>query len=280
MDDHAIRYEDTPHPLAALMPEMDGQDYARLRADIKANGQHEPIVIYERKVLDGYHRLRACRQEGIEPKVRSWTDADGSPLAYVISANVSRRHLTKSQRAVIALSLMPELHRQAKERQREHGDTAPGHPASDADASRTASGEAAQLTGVSSSLIEQAEQLQRLAPDRLPSVLNGDIPIGQALALVHAQRDRDRLAEPGNDLYPVFLIPPRAERFDVLVVGLPPGGLDALDPKLESWLLTLAAPDCHLYIAVTPQAHIETLALFRRLGFQYERLIVLLQPPT
>jgi hypothetical protein len=41
----------------------------------------------------------------------------GSPVEWVISTNL-RRHLTASQRAVVALDILPLLEREAKERQR------------------------------------------------------------------------------------------------------------------------------------------------------------------
>jgi ParB-like chromosome segregation protein Spo0J len=47
------------HPLADVMPAMSESEYQDLLADIKANGLLEPITLYENKILDGRHRLRA-----------------------------------------------------------------------------------------------------------------------------------------------------------------------------------------------------------------------------
>jgi hypothetical protein len=88
------------HPLAdafRLMPE-DSPEFLELRADITVNGQNEPIILYGGKILDGRNRYRACIREGIRPDTvdgDSWID---DPAAYVISANVLRRHLDAEQK--------------------------------------------------------------------------------------------------------------------------------------------------------------------------------------
>ena len=88
------------HALAGYFPLLDGPGFDALIADIKVNGLREPIMLYEGAVLDGRNRMRACECAGVEPKFVQYTGTD--PLAFVISANVHRRHLTDSQRAMAA----------------------------------------------------------------------------------------------------------------------------------------------------------------------------------
>jgi ParB-like chromosome segregation protein Spo0J len=95
------------HPLASAFPLMRGAEFDELVADVRANGLIEPIVIYEGQVLDGRNRLRACQAAGIEPRFEPFVGDD--PAAFVISANVHRRHLTGEQkRDVIAALLKTE----------------------------------------------------------------------------------------------------------------------------------------------------------------------------
>lgn len=93
------------HPLAELFPLMDGDEFAALIADIKANGLREPIVLHDGKILDGRNRYRACVQAGVRPTLQEWNQ-EGSAQAFVISKNLHRRHLSESQRAMIAARLV------------------------------------------------------------------------------------------------------------------------------------------------------------------------------
>lgn len=102
------------HPLSAAFPAMNADDFAALMEDIKANGQREPVMVHEGMVLDGWHRYQACVQLGIKPQQFTFSGAD--PVAFVLSQNLHRRHLTPSQRAaaVVACSEWAPAHRPKK----------------------------------------------------------------------------------------------------------------------------------------------------------------------
>ena len=93
------------HPLSAIFPAMTAADFAQLRADIAANGLRQPIIIYDGQVLDGWHRLRACSETGTEILAEAFTGDDRAAQDFVLSANLARRHLTTSDRAIIAAKL-------------------------------------------------------------------------------------------------------------------------------------------------------------------------------
>lgn len=87
------------HPLSEIFPNMEGAEFAALVEDIRAHGQVQPLVMYQGKILDGRNRARACERIGIKPKTVDYRGTD--PLGYVLSLNLSRRHLTDSQRAMV-----------------------------------------------------------------------------------------------------------------------------------------------------------------------------------
>lgn len=89
------------HPAADLFPMLPASELQALADDIKANGQREPVVLWEGSVLDGRNRLAACRLVGVEPLTRT-LDACPDPLAFVLSLNLRRRHLSTSQLAMVA----------------------------------------------------------------------------------------------------------------------------------------------------------------------------------
>ena len=93
------------HPAADAFPLMVGEEFDALCADIQEHGQREPIVLYDGQIIDGRNRNRACLRLGIEPKFREW-ETGMSPEAFVVSANIMRRHLTPSQRAMLVARLV------------------------------------------------------------------------------------------------------------------------------------------------------------------------------
>ena len=92
------------HPLAEIFPPLEGPAFDALVADIMARGLQELIWLYQGKILDGRNRYRACQQAGCEPKTRNYEGDD--PVGFVLSANLHRRHLNESQRAMVAAKLV------------------------------------------------------------------------------------------------------------------------------------------------------------------------------
>jgi ParB-like chromosome segregation protein Spo0J len=98
----------TFHPSADMFPLMEGEEFDALVADINANGQHARIVLKDGMILDGRNRYRACLAAGIEPSFacRAYSDQITNTVAYVISANLHRRHLTQEQKRELIAKLL------------------------------------------------------------------------------------------------------------------------------------------------------------------------------
>ena len=98
------------HPLALKFPDMSDADFQDLKDDIKANGQREPIIIYEDMILDGRHRYRAlCELGTVIIREREFDiDKDGDPWTFVMSLNMHRRHLNTEQRKAIVAALLEQ----------------------------------------------------------------------------------------------------------------------------------------------------------------------------
>src|SRR5262249_12260702 len=91
------------HAFSELFPLMDETALEKLTDDIRKHGLREAIVQHEGQILDGRNRYLACQRAGIEPEYRVFKGAD--PIEYVVSANLHRRHLNESQRAMVAEKL-------------------------------------------------------------------------------------------------------------------------------------------------------------------------------
>jgi hypothetical protein len=96
------------HPLADIFPLMEGEEFAALVADIKANGLHEKITLYEDKILEGRNRYRALQQLGrtVGNFTRAFRGTEEEAQRYVISKNIHRRHLSPEQKRELIAKLL------------------------------------------------------------------------------------------------------------------------------------------------------------------------------
>jgi ParB-like chromosome segregation protein Spo0J len=172
----------TQHPAGAVLPAMTPDEYAELSDAIATHGQQQPIVIFEDKVLDGWHRYRVLSALGIAPRCEDFAGDELDALHYVVNANLRRRNLTASQRAAVAVDLLPMLEEAARKRQAEAGNQyGKGHPKQELRANLHEAIEgrsdeaAAAVTGASSRYVAQAKRIAQRAPDVLEAVKAGDL---------------------------------------------------------------------------------------------------------
>ena len=154
-------------------------------------GLREPITRMrfkgKRVVLDGRNRLRACLRVDAKPH---WREFEGdSPAHFVVSLNLKRRNLTKSQAVACAVEMLPVFEAEAKERQRlageRHGRGKPKLPDSGREAiahrRNEASEQVAAQFGVSGRHVQRAKKLKQTAPQLLDAVKAGKMDLGTAV---------------------------------------------------------------------------------------------------
>lgn len=172
-----------PHPIAEMFPALEGAELDSLAADIKANGLRVPITLHDGLVLDGRNRLRACELAGVAPRFEEWS-GEGSPVSWVVSINLHRRHLNESQRAMVAARAKPMFEEEAKERQRVGGRVKGSANLREADVGKTAD-KAAAMVNVSPRAVESAAAvLKRAAPEVVRAVDQGRIAVSAAADLL------------------------------------------------------------------------------------------------
>lgn len=148
------------HELANLFPMIapGSPELADFEADVEKNGVQEAIVFYEGKVLDGRNRFMAARQFHQEyPRVDYLGD---DPLAFVVSLNLKRRHLSENMRASIAAKIadMPQ------------GARTDLSPIGGMSQER-----AAQMMNVSKRNVERATAVQKTGVPELVAVMEADV---------------------------------------------------------------------------------------------------------
>jgi hypothetical protein len=183
------------HPAAELFPLMDDEALQKLADDIVAHGQHDPISLYEGKVLDGRNRQNACRIANVEPRYEVIELKGASPTLFVVSRNLYRRHLNEAQLATVAADMVPMLAKEAKERlhqgQIHGGHTAgQGRPKNSSPASvpetyssnetKGFHGETRHIagvaTGVSARTVQSAIYVKKNDPELFGQMREGKIP--------------------------------------------------------------------------------------------------------
>ncbi len=95
------------HSLSNPFGEADRADFDELVLSMRNRGydQSHPIVLFEGKILDGWHRYLAARRVGVEPKFREFKGSLEEARTFVYGENLPRRHMTQRQK-VAALLLM------------------------------------------------------------------------------------------------------------------------------------------------------------------------------
>lgn len=138
------------HPAADVFPMLDDDELAELANDIAENGLQTPLVVGELNgemvLVDGRNRRAACRLVNVEPTHQLFT---GDAVAYILSANINRRHLTKGQRAMAVARVRLVSNQGATVRA------------------------SAQAAGISHARVVQAASVMQYAPDLADSVLSG-----------------------------------------------------------------------------------------------------------
>ena len=161
------------HELADLFPMMSDSEISDMSKDIKANGQRNPIVIHEGKILDGRNRYAACVMADIDPIEVPFKGKDA--LSYVLSTNLHRRHLSTSQRAMVAANI-------ANLNLGEKSD-------SSKELSHVTQAEAAEKLNVSLASVKRAKDIQDSDKALAKDISSGKITLGAAQKVIKAQEE-------------------------------------------------------------------------------------------
>ena len=170
------------HPLCTLFPRVAGAEFEALVSDIKAHGLRQPIVLHDGMILDGGNRYRACVEAGIEP---SFIDFNGESLvAFVLSANLHRRHLSPGQQAAIVASAQDWAKAQFQGANR-HTIKKTGNVAG----LETIADRAAQ-SGASERTQRMADKVAKADPELAKKVAHGEVSLPKAAAKVDGKKPK------------------------------------------------------------------------------------------
>lgn len=165
------------HPVANIFPLMEGRPFEDLCDSIQQNGLMEGIWIYKGQIIDGRNRYRACRETGVEARFRAYEGEEADLVGFVVALNLHRRHLSESQRAMVAANIA-KLERGANQ----HSQICPPSQAS-----------AASMLNVSVGSVKSAKAVQTHGtPELVKAVEKGDVAVSTAAVIATAPKEEQR----------------------------------------------------------------------------------------
>lgn len=184
------------HVLSEFLPAMADAEFEAFRQDIKANGLRVPITLFEGKVLDGRHRLRACEESGVNPRFVEFSGTEEEAARLVGSLNMQRRNLTKGQLGFAAGKLKEWFAVRAKERALQNlkrGRSSEWANLPTREDEGRARDQAAAAFGVSGRTVDDAVAVAKsAAPEVVAMVERGNMAIHEALVLSKLPEKRQR----------------------------------------------------------------------------------------
>jgi len=209
------------HEIANIFPEMEKDEFGSLVESMRANGQREPILVYDGKILDGRNRFLACEKLGIAPKYKEWNGQD--PWAMVWDTNAERRHLPQGQKVAIRI-LMDRAKEEwltqqkkrkdeanaaraeaAKKQERnENGEWLTGHVSNDTRPDDKQNGEnwerkeLAKRAGVSEATAARALALANQDEGKIKQVASGELSLNKAAQIKNHEEKRSRQLPQGK----------------------------------------------------------------------------------
>src|SRR4029077_2957874 len=166
------------HPVAELYPLMSDEELDVLGEDIQTNGLKNKLVRDEEGTLiDGRNREEAAKRRGIKLNSDDYVVLNGEDAtAYIFSLNNKRRHILKSQRAMIAVKARAFSARSEKIR-------SPNF---------LSLGSLAQMVGVAEPTLAEASTILEYAPEHADVIIKGGMAFEKAL---EDARDRKAAAQ-------------------------------------------------------------------------------------
>ena len=155
------------HPVAELFPMLPKAELDELANDIRDNGLQIPIVVQGDTLIDGRNRMEACRIAKVKPEFKEYTGDD--PVAFIIGANIHRRHLKPGQAAMIAekIATMP------------HGGDMVSKRSANLQIAVSVEN-AAKMLNVSPRLVADARLISNESPDLADAVMRGEMSVNKA----------------------------------------------------------------------------------------------------
>lgn len=183
-----------------MVPEMSGIEYNEFLKSIDKDGVRQPIhILLDKTILDGRHRVRACKDLGIEEVQALVHNFDeDEAIEFVRDTAIERRNITVEQRVDIILKseeLITELEEESKKRQLstlKKGDSPSGSV--EPNGKRT-NETIADMAGTSKASVTRMKRIKREEPDKYEEVVSGQRSIRNAYDSLKSIKKNNEIKE-------------------------------------------------------------------------------------
>ena len=188
-----------------LIPPLTEEEYRGLEESVIRVGCRDNLIVWNDTIIDGHNRYAICRKYGVDYYTTEASfDSRDDVKAWIIRNQFSRRNLNAYQRSNLALILEPLIAAKGKEKQREHGNTAPGKKKSLLENSPkviNARKELAKIAGVSDNTIGKAKKIKEKAtPEQKKKLEEGETSINQVHKQIRTREHREERTQELLDL--------------------------------------------------------------------------------
>jgi N6-adenosine-specific RNA methylase IME4 len=179
------------HPIANLFPMLADANRESFRKSL-ADGQNHPIVLHKGKILDGRNRERELFELNKPVSYVVFVGTDRAALDFVMDENLERRHLSESQRAMVAASIATlrlgdNQHRQPAPIGAPSFEFAAPDAQAQADQPLVSQSDAADMMSVGRRSVQRAATVQEKgAPELVEAVRKGELAVSAAVEIAEA----------------------------------------------------------------------------------------------
>jgi len=164
-----------------LIPALTAEEFKQLEENILKDGIRDPLVLWNRYLIDGHNRYQIAFKHGLEYKTIDKEFKDESEVKeWMINNQFGRRNLSNYQRSVLALELESVFSQRAKEQQIEGGKNKVVQISEQAPMERKAITQIAKVANVSHDTIAKVKLIQAQATPEVKAQLStGEVSINQ-----------------------------------------------------------------------------------------------------
>lgn len=191
-----------------LIPPLTLEERAGLERSILAEGVRDPIIVWDGVIVDGHNRHEIASGQNADGVILPFRVAERefedrrAAEKWILENQLSRRNLSDVARYRIGEKLRERYAAEAKERQREHGGTAPGKPKNTLPDSSKSVGPShtdkriAKDANLSRDKVQKLRKIEQAEPALLDAIDEGRESVNSAYKRVRKQeKSRERAEE-------------------------------------------------------------------------------------